>query len=186
MKLLGLTIIFASKCFCRLLMYVMRPMFKKCGRGVLFSPYDHFTYDTIELGDYVAIGPGASFIAQESSITIGNKVMFAPNVTIRGGNHNTSVIGKYMYDVHEKRPEDDVPVVIEDDVWVGTGVIILKGVRVGRGSIIAAGAVVNRDVMAYSIVGGVPAKLIKMRWSKEDILKHEKLLYSEEDRIDLH
>jgi len=110
--------------------------------------------------------------------------MFGPNVTIRGGNHNTSVIGKYMYDVHEKRPEDDVPVVIEDDVWVGTDVVILKGVRVGRGSIIAAGAVVNKNVLPYSIVGGVPAKLIKMRWSKEEIQKHEELLYREENRID--
>lgn len=162
-------------------MYVMRPLFKKCGRGVIFSPYDHFTYDTIELGDDVTIGFGASFIATESSITIGNKVMFGPNVTIRGGNHNTSIIGKYMYDVHEKRPDDDLPIVIEDDVWVGTNVTILKGVRVSRGSIIAAGAVVNRDVSPYSIVGGVPAKLIKMRWSKEEIHKHEELLYIEQE-----
>ena len=184
MRLLGLTIVFASKCFNRLLMYVMRPMFKKCGRRVLFSPYDSFTYDTIELGDGVAVCYGASFIATESGITIGNKVMFAPNVTIRGGNHNTSVIGKYMFDVHEKRPDDDVPVVIEDDVWVGTNVTILKGVRVGRGSIIAAGAVVNKNVLPYSIVGGVPAKFIKMRWSKEEIHRHEQLLYSEENRID--
>lgn len=151
-----------------------------------FSPFDHFTYDTIELGNDVAIGDGAIFMAKVSSITIGSKVMFGPNVTIRGGNHNTSVIGKYMFDVHEKRPEDDQPVVIEDDVWVGTNVVILKGVRIGRGSIIAAGAVVNKDVLPYSIVGGVPAKLIKMRWSKEEIQKHEELLYSKEERIDLH
>lgn len=185
MRLLGLTIIFVSKCFSRLLMYAMRSMFKKCGKKVLFSPYDHFTFKTIELGDYVAIGPGASFIASESSITIGNKVMFGPGVTIRGGNHNTSVIGKYMYDVREKRPEDDVPVVIEDDVWVGTNVTILKGVRVGRGSIIAAGAVVNKNVPPYSIVAGVPAKVIKMRWSREEIQKHEEILYSEDNRVDL-
>lgn len=164
-------------------MHTMSPLFKRHGKRIIFSPYDYFTYDTIELGDDVAIGFGASFIATETTITIGNKVMFGPNVTIRGGDHNTSAIGKfgkYMIDVHEKRPEEDLPVVIEDDVWVGANVTILKGVKVSRGSIIAAGAVVNKNVLPYSIVGGVPAKLIKMRWSKEVIQKHEELLYGQE------
>ncbi len=74
MRLLGLIIIIARKIFQRLLMYVMRPMFKKCGRGVLFSPYEHFTYNTIELGDNVAIGIGALFSSTESTITIGDKL----------------------------------------------------------------------------------------------------------------
>jgi len=55
------------------------------------------------------------------------------------------------------------PVVIEDDVWVGHGATILKGVKIGKGAIVAAGAVVTRDVESYSIVGGVPAKLIRVR-----------------------
>jgi len=77
------------------------------------------------------------------------------NVTIIGGDHNASVVGKFMYDyeVQEKRPEDDQDVIIEDDVWIGTGAIILKGVRLGRGSIVAAGALVRKDVLPYTIVG---------------------------------
>jgi acetyltransferase-like isoleucine patch superfamily enzyme len=89
-----------------------------------------------------------------------------------------------MYDVHEKRPEDDRDVIIEDDVWVGSGAIILKGVRVGRGSIVAAGAVVNKGVPPYTIVGGVPAKVLSIRFGNiEKIMKHELAIYPPERRL---
>lgn len=61
--------------------------------------------------------------------------------------------------------EDERPVIIGNDVWIGDRVIILPGVHIGDGAIIAAGAVVTKDVPAYAIVGGVPAKLIRMRQS---------------------
>lgn len=93
-----------------------------------------------------------------------------------GGDYNTSDIGKYMYDINEKLPENDQPVVIKDDVWIGSGVIILKGVTIGEGSIIAAGALVNKDINPYSIVGGVPAKILKMRFDKSQINEHLSLI----------
>jgi len=65
----------------------------------------------------------------------------------------------------EKLPENDQPVVIEEDVWCGANVTILKGVHIGKGSVIAAGAVVIRDVGEYVIWGAVPAKKIKNRFS---------------------
>lgn len=60
---------------------------------------------------------------------------------------------------------------------------ILKGVHIGRGAIVAAGSVVTRSLPAYSISGGVPAKVIKFRWSIEDIMEHEALLYPENQRL---
>jgi maltose O-acetyltransferase len=59
--------------------------------------------------------------------------------------------------------KDKEPVIIEDDVWIGARVIILPGVKIGKGSIVGAGAVVTKDVEPYSIVAGVPAKLIRKR-----------------------
>jgi acetyltransferase-like isoleucine patch superfamily enzyme len=88
-----------------------------------------------------------------------------------------------MYDVHERRPEDEEEIVIEDDVWIGTRVIILKGVRVGRGCVIAAGTILTRSVPPYSIVGGVPGKVIRQRWTHDEILMHEKVLYPEGQRL---
>ncbi|MBZ4185593.1 CatB-related O-acetyltransferase [Thermomonas sp. RSS23] len=169
-------LIFVQKVIRRLCMYIMRPHFGSCGRRVKFSPFDHFTYPTIFIGNDVSIGVGAHFSATHSQIRIGSKVMFGPNVTIIGGDHNISLVGRFMFDVKEKLPENDLTVQVESDVWVGAGAIILKGVTVGRGAVIAAGAVVNRDVPPYAIVGGVPARVLRMRWSEEQIAKHEEIV----------
>lgn len=179
MRVLALFLDFLSKAYDRCLMYIYKSLFFKVGVKCLFFPTkSDLHYKNISLGDQVFIGPGASFIATRSNIIIGNKVMFGPNVTIRGGNHSTHIVGRYMadYKSSDKLHSDDQDVVISDDVWVGTGAIILKGVHIGQGAIIAAGAVVNRDVSEYSIVAGVPAKHLKYRFSEDDIIRHKELL----------
>lgn len=186
MKFLALLHFYILKLFDRLLMYGYRKLFRTCGKNVIFYPTkSDFLYQNISIGNNVFIGPGASFIASISRIVIGNNTFFGPNVTIRGGNHSSHIVGKLMadYKIEDKLTTDDEPVIIEEDVWVGTGAIILKGVKISRGSIIAAGAVVTKNVPPYSIFGGVPAKLLKFRWGIDEILKHEGHLYNENDRI---
>jgi len=182
MKFIAMLVLGVFKVYDRIIMILFRSLFKSCGKNVRFFPTkSDFHYKTIRIGNDVFIGTGASFIATKSFIEIGNKVMFGPNVTIRGGNHSTHIIGKYMADYRseDKLQEDDQPVIIEDDVWVGTGVIILKGVRIGRGAIVAAGAVVTKDVQKYTIVGGVPAKILKYRWTHDEIKQHEQIIKSQ-------
>lgn len=142
-----------------------------------FQAFDRFTHATISLGNDVYIGSGATFSATSSSLTIGNKVSFGPNVTIMAGNHNTSVLGQTIYNTHEVRPEDNRPIVISDDVWVGAGAIILHGCHIGRGAIVAAGALVRQDVPPYAVVAGMPARIIRFRWTVEEILHHEEKIY---------
>lgn len=169
----------------KILSQLFKSNFLSCGKNVNYSACrsNINPYKNISIGNDVYIGPGATFLCTESKIIIGNKVLMGPNVTIIGGDHRISELGRFIYDIQDKNPEDDKDVFIEDDVWIGTGVIILKGVTIGRGSIIAAAALVNKNVPPYAIVGGVPAKILKYRFTIEEILKHEAMLYKLENRF---
>jgi acetyltransferase-like isoleucine patch superfamily enzyme len=169
----------------RILMRCYGRLFRSHGRRFVFSPTDFFSYHTIVVGDDVYIGPGAYFSAVKG-ISIGNGVMFGPHVSIVGGDHNTELTGQPMFKNHVKRETDDLPITICDDVWVGTGATILKGVTVGRGAIIAAASVVTRNVAPYSVVAGCPARVIRMRGTAEQVIAHEQKCYAEPDRLDLN
>ena len=134
--------------------------------------------ENLYVGDNTLIPKGSTFYCTRAELRIGNKVIFGPKPTIITGDHRIDIIGKYIIDVtdDEKLPDQDAPVIIEDDVWCGANVTILKGVTIGRGSVVAAGAVVTKSCPPYSIIGGVPAKIIKKRFTDEDIILHEKRL----------
>ena len=169
----------------RILMLLAKSSFKRIGKNCVFHPSNSsIYYRNISLGHDVFIGDNVRLWCTESSITIGNYVTLAPNVTIIAGNHRFNIPGKWItqYSITDKRPEDDLPVEIGNDVWVGTNVTILNGVKVGRGAIVAAGAVVNNEVKPYTIVGGLPAKTIGYRFTIDQIETHERLLYPESER----
>lgn len=149
---------------------------KYCGKYVYLRPSssDFKGLWNMSIGDYTSIPKGSVSYCTEASLTIGKKVIFGPHPTIITGDHRIDDVGKYIMDSKEKLPENDAPVEIEDDVWIGANVTILKGVTIGRGSVFAAGAVVTKSCPLYSIIGGVPAKVLKMRFSAEAIKIHER------------
>lgn len=110
------------------------------------------------IGNKVGIAQNC-FIQVRGEVIIGNNVIFGPNVSIFSENHVFENVDLSVSEQGVSRKG----VVIEEGVWLGTRSIVLDGVTVGKNSIVAAGSVVNKDVLPYSIVGGVPAKLIKMR-----------------------
>ena len=154
---------------------------KHCGKNVYFRPLssDIKGLENLSIGNNTSIPKGSTFYCTKAPLVIGNKVIFGPKPTIITGDHRIDIIGKFIIDVtdDEKLPENDAPVIIEDDVWCGANVIILKGVTIGHGSVVAAGSVVTKSFPPYSIRGGCPAKLIKMRFTEEQIKENDKLLY---------
>jgi len=98
-------------------------------------------------------------------IVIGDYCLIGPNVVIRNANHGFRDIEKPM----RFQPNEILPIIIEDDVWIAANCVILAGARIGKGSIVAAGAVVTKgEIPPYSIVGGVPAKVIGSRGAIDD------------------
>ena len=109
------------------------------------------------------------------------------NLVVITGNHPMQ-IGKFYRTVSKKRDHLDISkydkdVVVDEDVWVGANATLLCGVHIGRGAVVGAGAVITKDVPPYSLVGGIPAKPIKYKWTIDEILQHESIVYSEEERF---
>ncbi|RYY32535.1 MAG: CatB-related O-acetyltransferase [Sphingobacteriaceae bacterium] len=125
----------------------------------------------LKAGAYSYVGRN-SFIYPR--VTLGNYTMLAQNVQILGADHNFDQPGMPM--TFSGRPP--LPkTTIGSDVWIGANAIIFTGITIGNGSIIASGAIVTKDVPPYSIVAGIPAKVIRKRFDNPaDIEKHEEML----------
>ncbi len=114
----------------------------------------------IEIGARVIFGPHDHLWASANArLIIEDDVLFAPHVKIFTGNHGFSDLQMPI----NKQPEIERDVRICRLVWLGANSVILSGVTVGEGAVVAAGAVVNRDVAPFDIVGGVPARRIGSR-----------------------
>lgn len=133
------------------------------GKGSMIDYNTYIRYmPRVEIGVDTTINRGCRLLAshfhKDVKIVIGNHVAIAPEVCILAAGHD-----------YRKRelPDTAESVIIGDYVWIGARSIILQGVTVGEGAVIGAGSVVTKDVPPYSIVAGVPAKLVKKRIIEE-------------------
>ena len=143
----------------RLRAALCRRIFQRCGEGAGVQTGAYFGLgDHVSLGAHSVIGVDARLYGP-GRIEIGDRVLMGPDVAIVTGNHRFGEVGEPI----AGQGADVAPVAIEDDVWIGLRVIILPGVTIGKGSVIAAGAVVADDIPPFSIAGGVPARVIRLR-----------------------
>ncbi len=147
----------------RIRIFCVKGIFARCGR---INTVDRKAYfgsgGQVEIDDYSGIGANC-FIPP--NIRIGKYVMMAPRVVIHSMNHLTAdPLTPMIFQGNEPRRLN----VIEDDVWIGSDVIITPGVTIAKGTIVASGAVVTKSFPGYSVIGGNPARLIKSRLAKGD------------------
>ena len=130
----------------------------------------------VEIGRYTSInGSGTRIAAHINKIKIGNFCSIASNVVIQEYYHKFERVSSYYIhkNIFGDALENDIyskgDIVIEHDVWIGSNSVILSGVTIGKGSVIGAGSVVTKDIAPYSIVGGNPARVIKVRFDQKTI-----------------
>lgn len=154
------------------------------GKNVRITPPYTMHQKNIFIHDNVGIGPKSFISTPNAKVIFKGNTAIAEGLTIHSGNH-ARIVGMFVTDItEENKPTGyDYDVIIEEDVWIGSNVTILAGVTIGRGATIAAQAVCNRNIPPYCIAGGIPAKVIKMYWSVEQILEHELKLYPENERL---
>ena len=135
-----------------------RLCFDKCGKNInVEKGVDFGNGNGIEIGNNSGLGVNCSV---RGPLFMGDNIMMGPDVIIMTSSHKFDNVSVPM---NQQGASPKQKVTICDDVWIGTRVIILPGIKIGQGSIIGAGAVVTKDVPDYAIVGGVPATIIKYR-----------------------
>jgi acetyltransferase-like isoleucine patch superfamily enzyme len=127
-----------------------------------------FSRNAVTIGDFTTVGESCVFLGD---VQIGNHCLFSWNIYISSGDHHARTTPSWL--IHEQdgrvaldpdwSTKNSWPVVVDDDVWMGWGTFVKKGIHIGRGAMIGANAVVTRDVPPYSIQGGVPSREIGKR-----------------------
>ena len=137
------------------------------------------------IGEDTVIYGHFKIISVKGNFYVGNHTMAAQGLTVVTDNHvrNVGVLIKDMSDIDKYTRHKDV--IIEDDVWLGSNVTLLPGVTIGRGAFIGAGAVIRKSVLPYAVVIGNPEIMIGFNMTPAEIIEHEKLFYSDQDRIPL-
>lgn len=155
--------------------------FKKCGTGLdisfpcvitgagnieignnfssLGSLYLYGNEGSIRIGNDVSLNTNVQIGSSGSKIILGNNVLIGPNVVLRAADHSYFETDKPI----RQQGHVGAPIIIDDDVWIGANTVILKGVHVKKGAVVGAGSVVVRDVDAFSVVAGSPAKKLFSR-----------------------
>lgn len=146
------------KLFEKIRYFFIKRILQKCGNGVRVNSKCYFGDGSrLVVGDRTLLGLNARL---GGKIRLGNDVIMGPDVVLMAISH---AYDRLDIPINQQGSTQEQEIVIGDDVWIGTRVVIMPGVKIGSHSIIGSNAVVTKSFEAYSIIGGVPAKLIKSR-----------------------
>lgn len=165
--------------------YYVRPNPAKLGyfgkNAALGIPADLKKPENIYLHDNARIGRRSTIMTMgDSKFIMKQGCLTAEGLVVITSTHRQQ-IGHFLSGNNDDNEYKDV--IVEEDVWIGMNVTLLPGVTIGRGAIIGAASVVTKSIPPYAVAVGNPAKVVKFKWSIDDILKHEEELYPSAERI---
>lgn len=146
------------------------------------DPATILNHQNIFLYDETHIMSGCNLLVTKGKFIMKHHSCAAQNLLVLTGSH-VSKPGTWFLTAENRSEDFEKDVIVEEDVWIGANVTLLAGVTVGRGAVVGAGSVVREDIPPYSVVTGNPAKVVGFRFNPLEVVEHEKVLYSEEERI---
>lgn len=174
---------FVKDCFIR--NKYPRKSFGRIGEHCIIGKDCSLVPENIFMDDYSIIQDRNNFISYKGKLNIGKYSVFAAGCIIVPDTHRP-VVGVPFYVQSQYHIGDEIHnITIKEDCWIGSGSILLSNCSLERGVIVGAGSVVTKSFPPYSVIAGVPAKIIAVKFSKEDIIKHEEVLYPIEDRLSI-
>ena len=156
-----------------------------CGRNAIIEETEIYNPQNIYLYDDANILEGFVFINHKGRFFFHKGSSAARNLTVVTDSHIRAV-GKFFKDkelFYQFKDNITADVIVEDEVWIGTNVTLLPGAKISRGATVGAGSVIRGIIPPYSIVMGNPAKVTGFCSTPGEIIEHEKVLYSEEERL---
>ncbi len=154
----------------------------RCGENVeLFGPLN-LDPKKVELDSFVRLQPGIRIISNNGKVVIKKYSAIGAGCVIIPGSH-VPTVGIPQYLSMEHINDTATTIIVNEDCWVGAGVYLLSHAEIGRGAVVAAGSIVTKQIPPYAVVAGSPAKIIAVRFSKEQIMVHEAELYPEDERM---
>ena len=185
-KLIARVISLSSRLSNRLYGSILKSALGYCGKNVILhkpsvcsNPGNLYLYNnTSIMKNWTFLSDTGKFIMKDHSIA-------STNLVIITGNHNRVLEHTLQESIANRLADKEKDIVLEEEVWLGTNVTLLPGITIGRGATVAAGSVVNRDLPPYTLCAGIPAKVKKVYWTEEQIIKHEECVYDPEKRMPL-
>lgn len=139
--------------------------------------------ENIYLEEKTKIQTGCTILTVTGKFILKKYSVLASRCTIITGNH-TPTIGIPFYNLSSSHINDkEADIIIEEDVWIGSNVTLLSGAYIKRGAVIGACSLVNKEIPPYAVAVGSPAKIIAVKFTKEQIIRHEMELYPEKERL---
>ena len=149
--------------------------FKRCGRNLWLGSKGCIARpEEVSFGDNVFINKGFHISAR--NLTFGNDIMIGPNLVIECDDHVFNEVGVTMFENRNQRKIGSVT--IENDVWMGANVTVLKGVVIGEGSVVGAHSVVTKNIPPYTVCVGAPCRPVKTRFPSDRLEDHLRLVGS--------
>jgi len=162
---------------------VRRSRFAKIGKHTQIATPLKLVRANVRIDDHARIQPGTNMISDKGQLVVKKYSSISSEACIIPGAHIPTVgLPQFLSMSHVNDIERTI--VVEEDCWVGARAILLSKAHICRGAVVSAGAIVTKEVPPYAVVAGVPAKIVGVRFTLEQVLQHERILYPKEERLE--